>query len=140
MLDELQAKVQANNKWLSASLALEDEFTEFYMNWPHNEEYYALLAKCQQTRLALHQASPNSIYAFLDVLTNTLMQHSMHTEDLVYKDEPSFKNGLSPLSSSCADTPLSDSTQHKAVLPIPTVPEGLRNALSQMCNEKTNEE
>ena len=140
MLDKLQAKVQANNKWLSASLALKDEFMEFYMNWPRNEEYYTLLAECQQTRLALHQASPDSIYAFLDVLTNTLMQCSMHTKDLVYKDEPSFKNGSSPLSSSRTDTPLSDSTQHKAALPIPTVPEGLRNALLQMCDEKTNEE
>ena len=89
MLDELQAEVQANSKWLTASLALEDEFAEFYMNWLHNEEYYALLAECQQTRLALHQASPDSIYAFLDVLTNTLMQRSMHTEDSVYV--PSLK-------------------------------------------------
>ena len=110
------------------------------MNWPHGEAYYTLLAKCQQTRLTLHQVSPDLIYAFLDVLTNTLMQCSMHTKDLVYEDEPNFKNGSFPLLSSCADTPLSDSTWHKAALPIPTVPEGPRNALSQMCDEKTNEE
>ncbi|KAF8665176.1 hypothetical protein AX14_006629 [Amanita brunnescens Koide BX004] len=140
MLDELQAEVQANSKWLTASLALEDEFMEFYMNWPRNEEYYTLLAECQQTRLTLHQASPDSLYAFLDVLTNTLMQRSMHTKDSVYEDEPNFKNGSSPLLSLHTDVPLSDSTWHKATLPIPTVPEGPRNALWQMCDEKTNEE
>jgi hypothetical protein len=89
-------------------------------------------------------SSPNvnkhdSTYTFLDVLTSALIQCSRHTEDSVYEDEPNFKNSSSPLLSSHANSPLANSRRHEAALPIPTVPEGLRNALSLVSNEKTHE-
>ena len=50
---------------------LEWAFAEHYSQYPHNEEYFSLLADCHQTRLVLETTS-NAQHTFLEVLTSTL--------------------------------------------------------------------
>ena len=138
----VQAVLQANNEILQASIErrqFENEFAEFYSNWPRDEEYYALLAECRQTRLALRQANPGSTYTFLDILTTTLIRYTTRAniEELACEDEHKFKSCSSPSLSFRTHAHSSDSTRLEAVQ---TSHKGSRSAPLLMNDEKVHED
>ncbi|KAF8690209.1 hypothetical protein AX14_003073 [Amanita brunnescens Koide BX004] len=138
----VQAALQANNEILQASIEsrqFESQFAEFYSNWPCDEEYYTLLAECQQMQLALRQVSPGSTYTFLDILTTTLIQYTTRAniEELAYEDEHKFKNCLPHSLCPHANVRLSKLTQLEAVQ---TSHKGSRSAPSLTNNEKVHED
>ena len=138
----VQAALQANNEILQASIErrqFECQFTEFYLNWPRDEEYYALLTECRQMQLAFRQASPGSTYTFLDILTTTLIRYTMRAniEESAYEDEHKFKNCSPHSLSSHTHAHSSDSTWLEAVQ---TSHKGSRSAPSLTNDEKVHED
>ena len=114
----VQAALQANNEILQANIErrqFENEFAEFYSNWPRDEEYYTLLTECRWTRLAFRQMSPGTTYSFLDILTTTLIRCTTRAEGLAYEDEHKFKNCSPPSLSPHANARSSDSTRLETI-------------------------
>jgi hypothetical protein len=132
VLDTILATLQASQQRLLTSLArrsLEDEFADHFKSWPRDEEYYTLLAKCRQTRLALGRANPSSTFTSMDALTSTLMQHSIHVEDSAHEDELESKKCSSPFLSSRTNACPFDLKRPKAAASAPTSGEVLRATL-----------
>jgi hypothetical protein len=109
---------------------------DHFWNWPCNEEYYSLLADCQQTQLA-RRASPSSTYAFLDVLTSTLIRRTewIRVKEIASTDEPKSRCSSPPLCP-CANMCPFESIRPKAMLPDLTTHKGLRSGPSSMDDEK----
>jgi hypothetical protein len=109
---------------------------DHFWNWPRDEEYYSLLADCQQMQLA-HRASPSSTYAFLDVLMSTLIRCSewICVKEIASADKPKSRCSSPPLSPR-ADTHPFESIWPKAMLPVLTAQKGLRSGPSSMDDEK----
>jgi hypothetical protein len=120
---------------LQARHELEDDFTDHFWNWPCDEEYYSLLANCQQMQLA-HQASPSSTYMFLDILTSALIRCSEWIQvKEIAADKPKSSCSSPPLSPH-ADTCPFESIWPKAMLPVLTTQKGLRSDPSSRDDEK----
>ena len=88
---------QAISKASDAYWQLEWAFAEHYSQYPHNEEYFSLLADCHQMRLILETTS-NAQHTFLEVLTSTLTRRATSVEEANHtgKHKSSSAHLLSP--------------------------------------------
>jgi hypothetical protein len=117
VLNVVEASIRASQRRLQAfptCRSLEDEFTDHYSSWLHDEEYYDLLNECRQA-LYTHQACSGLARTFLDILVSTLMHCSMRIEDSPHEPEDEHDKGrLSPSLSPLANARLSDPILPKA--------------------------
>ena len=111
---------------------LEWAFAEHYSQYPHDEEYFSLLADCHQTRLVLETIS-DAQYTFFEVLTSTLMRRATGIEGTNHTGEHKFGSAHS-LSSRAVPRSLS-TTRPEAIRSVPIARVSIR-ALPSLANNE----
>ena len=95
--DNVETLIQERQTMSKASDAywqLEWAFAKHYSQYPHDEEYFSLLADCHQMRLVLETIS-DAQYTFLEVLTSTLTRHTTSVEGTNHTGEHKFSSAHS---------------------------------------------
>ena len=117
--DDAETFIQERQTMSKASDAywqLEWAFAEHYLQYPHDEEYFLLLADCHETHLILETIS-DAQYTFLEVLTSTLMRRATGVEGTNHTGKHKFGSAHS-LSSRVVPRSLS-TTWPEAIRSVP---------------------